>query len=77
MSAAETTELREDLVVGADAVAQFLGMTTRQVYGCVERRTIPFFKIGSQICLRRSVMMEWIARQERAAMHGAVGDGCA
>nr|WP_314256807.1 helix-turn-helix domain-containing protein [uncultured Devosia sp.] len=66
----DDSDLRNDLVVGADAVAEFLGMTRRQVYGAVERRTLPLFKIGSQICVRRSVLISWIEDRERQAMTG-------
>jgi len=66
MTTERTPELRDDLIVGADALASYLGMTQRQVYGAVERRTLPFFKIGAHVCARKSVLLAWIERQESA-----------
>lgn len=70
----EAVNLRDDLVIGADAVACFLGMTKRQVYGCMERRHMPLFKIGAQICARRSVVLAWIQAREMATMASLAGE---
>lgn len=58
-------DLSDDIVIGADAIAAFVGLTRRQVYGCVARGTMPIFKIGALVCARRSSILLWIEEQER------------
>lgn len=64
----DTTEpLHNDLLFGAEALALELGMTKRQIYHAAAAQHIPFFKIGSALCARRSTLVKWMAQQERIA----------
>ncbi|TIX89206.1 helix-turn-helix domain-containing protein [Rhizobium sp. P44RR-XXIV] len=49
-----------DLLLGAPAIANFLGVTQRQVYRLVADRLIPSFKLGSTISARRSSLTAWM-----------------
>ena len=46
--------LNEDILMGAAAIADYLGWPRRKVYHCVEARRLPVFKVGTTICARRS-----------------------
>lgn len=57
-----------DLLHGAEEIAVFLfgdGKHRRRVYNLVDGNELPVFRIGANICARKSVLMDWIARQER------------
>lgn len=56
-----------DLLKGADAIADFLGMDRRAIYFAVSRNRLPTFRIGSGVFARKSTLLGWIAEQERAA----------
>ena len=43
-----------DLLYGVDDIAEYLGVPKRAAYKLVERKRIPFFKIGRTLCARRS-----------------------
>jgi hypothetical protein len=61
-------KLAHDLLRGADQIADFLfGDTTqrRQVYYLAETSRLPVFRLGTKLCARRSVLMAWIASQEK------------
>lgn len=67
-SANSASALAGDILHGADAIAEFLygdRKSRRKVYHLVENGHIPFFKIGTNICTRKSVLVAWIERQER------------
>ena len=60
--------LAPDLLHGAEEIAEFLyGARSRRrsVYHLAETSQIPVFRLGSQLCARRSVMLAWIAAQEK------------
>lgn len=59
--------LADDLLLGADAIANFLGFTRRQVYDLTARRIIPSFKIGKTVAARKSTLRSWIEELERRA----------
>ena len=68
--------LADDLLHGADEIAKFLfGSKSgrRRVYYLAETSRLPVFRLGSVLCARRSVLVEWISRQEhrviRATLH--------
>lgn len=48
------TTTTSDLLYGVEDIASFLGVTKRAAYHLVERKWIPFFKIGRTLCARRS-----------------------
>lgn len=56
-----------DLLLGADAIASFLGITRRQVYRLVYDSVIPSFKAGGTVAARRSSLTAWMAQAEAVA----------
>jgi len=60
-------ELAEDLLRGADEIAEFIfgdRESRRKVYYLAECCRLPVFRLGSMLCARRSVLLNWIAGQE-------------
>jgi hypothetical protein len=63
-----TDELRDDVLRGADKVAEFLygePKKRRRVYFLVEQSGLPVFRDGNIICARKSRLLAWIAEQEQ------------
>lgn len=63
-----TDELAEDILHGADEIAKFIfgeGGHRRKVYYLAECTRIPVFRLGSMLCARRTVLLNWISNQER------------
>jgi excisionase family DNA binding protein len=59
-----------DILYGADAIAAFLFGTKggrRTVYNLVQNKQLPHFRVGANICARKSVLLAWIEAQEAAA----------
>ena len=56
-----------DLLLGADAIAAFLGIAPRQVYRIRQRRELPIFKLRRKMAARRSTLVAVLARKEREA----------
>ncbi|WP_159005708.1 helix-turn-helix domain-containing protein [Bradyrhizobium sp. S69] len=57
-----------DILYGADEIAEFMRgkkKFRRSIYNLVRADRIPYFRIGNTICARRSVLLAWIAEQER------------
>ena len=66
----EIPRLAEDLLRGADQIAEFIfgdARERRKVYHLSERSRLPVFRLGSVLCARKSTLMEWIAKQEARA----------
>jgi hypothetical protein len=68
-------EFSKDLLRGAEEIAQFLygdRAQRRKVYHLVATSNIPVFKLGSTICARKSILVQWIRSQEdrRARLPG-------
>jgi hypothetical protein len=60
--------LSGDLLRGADAIAEYLygdAGQRRKVYHLAETSRLPIFRLGSVLCARRSILIKWIAEQER------------
>lgn len=60
-------ELSADLLRGADKIAEYIfghARERRKVYHLAETSRLPVFRLGAVLCARRSVLMEWIIRQE-------------
>jgi hypothetical protein len=60
-------ELADDLLRGADEIATFIfgsRGSRRKVYYLAECTRLPVFRLGSVLCARRSVLLNWIAGQE-------------
>jgi hypothetical protein len=66
------SHLHDDLLIGADQIAEFLfgnARLRRKVYYLAETSRIPVFRLGSKLCARPSVLMAWIASQEKRGWH--------
>jgi hypothetical protein len=66
-SSSSENELAEDILEGADAIAEFLfgsRSNRRKVYYLAECSKLPIFRLGSVLCARKSVLLEFIAGQE-------------
>lgn len=60
--------LAADVLLGADAIAAFSGLTARQVYNLSQQDAIPVFRMGATLCARKSTWISWIEQQEQTAM---------
>jgi hypothetical protein len=57
-----------DLLRGGEKIAEFLfgdPEHRRKVYHLAETSRLPVFRLGKQLCARRSTLLDWVARQER------------
>lgn len=61
----EKVVAERDLLMGADAIADFLGVTRRQVYRLVYDGIIPSFKLGGTVAARRSSLTRWMEQLEK------------
>lgn len=60
--------LSEDLLIGADAIADFLfgdPNKRRQVYHLAQTNQLPIFKLGASLCARRSTLLSCIQDKEK------------
>jgi len=69
MHQAEQITLANDLLRGADAIAEFVFGSPkhkRKIYylATEAKLRIPVFRIGAVICARKSTLIDWIERQE-------------
>jgi hypothetical protein len=55
-----------DLLYGVAQIADYLKMTTRQVYHLHDKASLPTFKLGGKVCARRSSLAKHFAAQEAA-----------
>jgi len=55
--------MSEDILTIRD-VAEYLKVTEKTVYGLVQKRVIPGFKVGGQWRFRREDLEDWINRQQ-------------
>lgn len=65
--------LAGDILYGADAIAEFLygdKKDRRKVYNLIATGSLPHFRLGAGLCSRKSVLLEWIARQEQVKPAG-------
>ena len=46
--------LKNDLIFGAKAAADYIGLTERSIYHMVEQKKIPHGRVGMRIFFRRS-----------------------
>lgn len=53
-----------DLLMGAAAIARYLGVTSRQVYRLHYGEIIPSFKLGGTVAARRSSLAKWMEALE-------------
>lgn len=57
-----------ELLMGAHAIASFLGLTDRQLYRLVYAGEIPTFKLGGSVAARRSTLTKWLDEMEASAL---------
>jgi hypothetical protein len=48
------TPLREDLLTGASAIAEYLGWSQRRVYYCADKGYLPIVRSGAILTARKS-----------------------
>jgi hypothetical protein len=60
-------ELSNDLMLGAEAIGEHLGLTPRQAFHMLETKKIPGFKLGNKWAARKSTLNDHITRLEQAA----------
>lgn len=60
-----------DLLLGANAIATFLGVTRRQAYRLMEDGIIPSFHCGGSVAARRTSLRKWLVEAEQAGRTGA------
>lgn len=58
-------DLSSDVVWGAAAIAEYLGMTRRQVYHACYQEHLPIIRIGSTLACRKSTLMAFITEREQ------------
>ncbi|MHA7064040.1 hypothetical protein [Azospirillum argentinense] len=69
MPSALVRTIGEDLLEGADAIAEFVysdRTMKRKIYHLVDRGDFPAFRMGDKICARKSTLLSWIEEQEKA-----------
>jgi excisionase family DNA binding protein len=60
-----------DLLYGGDAIADFLGISRRAAYHLIERKRVPYFKIGRTVCARRANLLAEFERLEQEPLPAA------
>ena len=55
-----------DLLYGAAAIADYLGIKRRSAEHLIETKRIPFFKVGKTVCARRSKLLAALEILEEA-----------
>lgn len=63
----QVADAKSDLLLGANAIADHLGITRRQTYRLVYDNHIPTFKVGGTVAARKSSLNAWLAQQEADA----------
>ena len=56
--------IAEDLLDGAEEIAQFTGWELRRVYYLLEKKLIPAFKVGNRWTARKSRLKRYIEELE-------------
>lgn len=67
MKATNDNFVEADLLIGANAIAHFLGVSSRQVYRLTYDGVLPHFKLGGSVAARKSSLTKWLAEAERGA----------
>lgn len=65
------TNLASDLLRGAEEIAEYLfgdRSMRRQIYHLAEKGELPVFKLGSQLCARKSRILAWVESKENDAI---------
>ena len=56
-----------DLLLGAKAIGDYLGITARQTYRLTYDGLLPHFKLGGTVSARRSALMKWLDQRGTVA----------
>jgi predicted DNA-binding transcriptional regulator AlpA len=56
--------LADDILHGAQDIAEFGGWTRRQVYHFVSKHDLPVIRIGSALSARKTSILAWIEQRE-------------
>jgi excisionase family DNA binding protein len=67
----DTTITQSDLLYGANAIADFLGVKRSIVYHLIETKRLPSFKVGKVVCARRSTVTAAFERLEQEPLSAA------
>lgn len=59
--------LKDDMIVGAKAAAEFCGLSPRFIYSMVERGDLPVIKSGKRLIFRRSELERALTGNAAAA----------
>jgi hypothetical protein len=66
-----STELADDILESAEAIAEFLFGSPefrRKVHYLAESSKLPVFRLGSMLCARKSVLLQFISGQENRVL---------
>jgi hypothetical protein len=77
MSENVNSTIKEDLLEGADQIAEFLfgdAGKRRKIYHLAEVSNLPVFKPGGVLLARKSTILKWIEEQEKAASFPKIAD---
>lgn len=67
MKASNDNFVEADLLIGANAIAKFLGVSARQVYRLTYDGVVPHFKLGGSVAARKSSLTKWMTEAEKSA----------
>lgn len=70
-------ELASDMLYGASQIAHFLygdAKLCRKVYRIIGAGKLPHFRLGANICSRKSILLKWITSQESKAARSSSGE---
>ena len=56
--------LADDLLEGAEAIADFTGLTTRQVYYLTNKNALPVFRLGGGLFGRKSEFRDGLSARK-------------
>lgn len=59
--------LKDDIIIGAKAAAEFCGLTPRFIYAMVERGELPVIRSGKRLIFRRSALERALTGNAEAA----------
>jgi hypothetical protein len=65
------SNLADDILEGADAIAEFLFGSKeerRRIYYLAETSKLPLFRLGAVLCARKSVLLNYITSQENRVL---------
>ncbi len=55
--------LYDDPILTVRQVAEYLQLSRSKVYYMIQRRTIPFIRLGKNVRIRMSDLLEWLEQQ--------------